>query len=122
MPATLRTVRGFIETATHDDLGAITEAIQERVVALRAEREATTSVGAEVEFTGLSPTSLNGLRGTVQVLTTARGQRRCSVLLDVGSTKNLRSQSNRFAATVSPETKRHLFQGVPMAACLPVES
>lgn len=122
MAATLNTTLRFIEGASESDIDALAEAMRARSSVLREQWEQSIRVGATVVLRELTPESLNGLTGVVKSLITARGQRRVSVLLDVDSTKNLRSQSNRFAATVSPKTKRHLFSGVPMKSCVEVES
>lgn len=106
--------------ADETDLDNIINAVKARRTMLGRINAAAVKVGAAVRLDGLSPKYLNGLTGTVSIVSGGR----CSVVLDEHSTTALRyAPRSRYAGAIAmlPEGEdRYTLSGIP-TQCAKVE-
>ena len=114
MPATLLSF--IIMEADEHDLDRIIQSVKDRRKVLRDARAAAVQIGADVTLDNLSPKYLNGLEGTVVVIS----GKRADVRLTEKSTGLLRFSGTRFH--VPEGTTEYVLRGVPLSTCLPRES
>ena len=97
----------IVARADETDLANILNAVKARRKALGQINASAVKVGATVTLEGMSPKYLNGLTGVVKSVSGGR----CSVLLDEGSTTQLRWSGTRFH--VREGVTEYLMGGVP---------
>lgn len=117
---TLAEVLHFIASdATTDDIERIREFTKNRVRMLRDARSADISIGQVITLQDISPKSLDGMTGTVTKISSGRGKRRATVLLDPTSTQRLRFLRTRFSTQIPAGATEFPIEGVPLTCCVP---